>query len=81
MLRDQGDEIKRYGVIAASAGNHALALAYHGKDLGVPVTVVMPIVAPMAKVDKCRVSFATDSTWKHFDALLDMSHANNEVFA
>ena len=28
------------GVIAASAGNHALALAYHGKELGVPVTVV-----------------------------------------
>lgn len=44
------------GVIAASAGNHALALAYHGKELGVPVTVVMPTVAPLAKVDKCRVS-------------------------
>ena len=43
------------GVIAASAGNHALALAYHGKELGVPVTVVMPTVAPLAKVDKCRV--------------------------
>jgi len=42
------------GVIAASAGNHALALAYHGNQLGVPVTVVMPKVAPMAKVDKCR---------------------------
>lgn len=44
------------GVIAASAGNHALALAYHGKELGVPVTVVMPTVAPLAKVDKCKVS-------------------------
>jgi predicted alternative tryptophan synthase beta-subunit len=43
------------GVIAASAGNHALALAYHGKELGVPATVVMPIIAPLAKVDKCRV--------------------------
>jgi len=42
------------GVIAASAGNHALALAYHGQQLGVPVTVVMPTVAPLAKVDKCR---------------------------
>jgi threonine dehydratase len=56
LLREQGDEVKRKGVIAASAGNHALALAYHGKDLGVPVTVVMPTVAPLAKVDKCRVS-------------------------
>src|SRR5438270_9622579 len=30
------DEKKR-GVIAASAGNHALGLAYHGKLLGIPV--------------------------------------------
>lgn len=56
LLREQGDDVKQSGVIAASAGNHALALAYHGKDLGVPVTVVMPTVAPLAKVDKCRVS-------------------------
>ena len=57
MLREQGDEVKKRGVIAASAGNHALALAYHGMSLGVPVTVVMPVIAPLAKVDKCRVSF------------------------
>src|SRR5436309_11325172 len=38
------------GVIAASAGNHALGLAYHGHDLGVPVTVVMPQSAPIVKV-------------------------------
>ena len=41
-------------MIAASAGNHALALAYHGKDLGIPVTVVMPIIAPIMKVSLCR---------------------------
>ncbi|KAL3823923.1 hypothetical protein ACHAXA_007894 [Cyclostephanos tholiformis] len=55
LLRQMGrEELQKTGVIAASAGNHALALAYHGKDLGVPVTVVMPTVAPLAKVDKCR---------------------------
>lgn len=48
------DEEKRRGVITASAGNHALALAWHGKDLGIPVTCVMPTVAPMTKVEKCR---------------------------
>jgi threonine dehydratase len=53
LMREKGSSLK--GVIAASAGNHALALAYHGKELGVPVTVVMPTVAPLAKVDKCRV--------------------------
>src|SRR3989440_6442363 len=39
-------EQRRAGVIAASAGNHALALAYHGRELGVAVTVVMPRHAP-----------------------------------
>src|ERR1035438_5060723 len=33
---------KKNGVIAASAGNHALGLAYHWELLGVPVFVVMP---------------------------------------
>src|SRR3954451_11484413 len=42
------------GVIAASAGNHALALACHGRDLGIPVTVVMPRFAPLIKVATCR---------------------------
>jgi len=42
------------GVIAASAGNHALALASHGQQLGIPVTVVMPRFAPMIKVTNCR---------------------------
>jgi threonine dehydratase len=42
------------GVIAASAGNHALGLAYHGSLLGVPVTVAMPRFAPLIKVATCR---------------------------
>jgi hypothetical protein len=40
--------------MAASAGNHALALSWHGAQLGIPVSVFMPVVAPLAKVDKCR---------------------------
>jgi hypothetical protein len=50
---------KAAGVVCASAGNHALALAYHGKLLGIPVTCVMPRTAPLAKVDKCRKFGAT----------------------
>jgi threonine dehydratase len=42
------------GVVAASAGNHALGLAYHGQRLGVPVRVVMPRFAPMVKAAQCR---------------------------
>jgi threonine dehydratase len=41
-------------VIAASAGNHALALSYHGQQLGIPVTVVMPTNAPINKIASCR---------------------------
>ncbi len=42
------------GVVAASAGNHALGLAYHGRLLGIPVTVVMPEFAPLIKITTCR---------------------------
>jgi threonine dehydratase len=47
-------EQRRRGVIAASAGNHAQALAYQGKLLGIPATVVMPQYAPLIKVDNCQ---------------------------
>jgi threonine dehydratase len=47
------DQQKR-GVIAASAGNHAQALAYQGKLLGIPATVVMPKFAPLIKVSSCQ---------------------------
>jgi len=44
------DEQRAKGVITTSAGNHAQALAYHGRDLGIPVTVCMPKIAPLVKV-------------------------------
>jgi threonine dehydratase len=47
-------ENKKKGVVTASAGNHALALSWHGRDLDIGVTCIMPLAAPMAKVDKCR---------------------------
>ena len=43
-------EERARGVIAASAGNHAQAVAYHGRRLGIPVTIVMPIHTPTIKV-------------------------------
>src|SRR3954471_13527610 len=47
------------GVIAASAGNHAQALAYQGKLLGIPATVVMPKYAPLIKIGNCEKLGAT----------------------
>lgn len=56
MLLD--DAAKARGCIAASAGNHALALAYHGSELGIPVTVVMPRMAPITKASSALVAQA-----------------------
>src|SRR6266853_2457893 len=50
---------KKRGVIAASAGNHAQALAYQGKLLCIPATVVMPKFAPLIKVNNCEKLGAT----------------------
>lgn len=46
------DEAKARGVIAASAGNHAQGLAYHGARMGIPVTIVMPKPTPTVKVQQ-----------------------------
>ncbi len=53
------DEQRQRGVIAASAGNHAQGLAYHGARLGVPTTIVMPRQTPMVKVQHTR-NFGAD---------------------
>ncbi len=47
------------GVIAASAGNHGLAVAYHAHRLGIAATIVMPEWAPLIKVTRCRRHGAT----------------------
>ena len=53
-LLQLSEDARKGGVVAASAGNHALALAWHARDLGIPVTVVMPKVAPLVKQARCR---------------------------
>jgi threonine dehydratase len=58
-LLQLGDNARKNGVIAASAGNHAQGLAYHGKRLGVPVTIVMPKSTPMIKVMQTESHGAT----------------------
>jgi threonine dehydratase len=49
-----GENVRKRGVIAASAGNHSQGLAYHGSRLGVPVTIVMPRSTPFVKVQQTR---------------------------
>lgn len=47
------------GLIAASGGNHGLAVAWVGQQLGVPAEIFVPEVSPAAKVDKIRKLGAT----------------------
>ncbi len=42
------------GVIAASAGNHAQGVAHHAQRLGLPATIVMPLLTPTVKVERTR---------------------------
>jgi len=45
-----GDKEKQHGVIAASAGNHAQAVAYHATERGIRSRIVMPLMTPLVKV-------------------------------
>tara|TARA_R110002126_G_scaffold79613_21_gene197520 strand:- start:1757 stop:2983 length:1227 start_codon:yes stop_codon:yes gene_type:complete len=38
------------GVVAASAGNHAQATAWHASRLGIRATIVMPVSTPLVKI-------------------------------
>ena len=53
LLTLSAEECKR-GVIAASAGNHGMALAFHSHRLRIAATIVMPVFAPLIKVSRVR---------------------------
>ena len=48
------DEERRRGVIAASAGNHAQAVAYHATKRGIAAQICMPLTTPIVKVSATR---------------------------
>lgn len=47
-------EARARGLVAYSSGNHARAVAYAGRALGMPAVVVVPHTAPAAKIDAAR---------------------------
>ncbi|HZI95940.1 MAG TPA: pyridoxal-phosphate dependent enzyme, partial [Actinomycetales bacterium] len=47
-------ELPSSGVVAASGGNHGLAVAWAASRLGVPATVFVPATAPASKVEPLR---------------------------
>src|SRR5271154_1905803 len=50
----QGQAEPVRGVVAMSAGNHAQAVAYQCKRLGIPATIVMPETTPFTKVRRTK---------------------------
>lgn len=53
-VRQLSAEQRGQGLVAASAGNHAQGLALAGSRAGIDVTVVMPLIAPLAKANATR---------------------------
>ncbi|MGQ0539700.1 MAG: threonine ammonia-lyase [Gemmatimonadaceae bacterium] len=49
-----GADERRRGVISLSAGNHAQALAWGAKSLGIHATIVMPQAAERSKIEATR---------------------------
>ena len=53
-LTDLTDEERPRGVVGVSSGNHAQGVAWAGRKLGIPVTIVMPNDAPAVKLANTR---------------------------
>ena len=53
-LLNLSPEQRKQGVIAASAGNHAQGVAYHGTRLGIPTTIAMPLGTPFVKIQNTQ---------------------------
>lgn len=67
---------RRIGVVASSAGNHGLGVAYAAKHFGVPATIFVPTTAPQVKRDGiAKLGAALDTTQPHYDAAMDAAKA------
>lgn len=68
------------GIVTASSGNHGKGVAYAGKMLGVPVTVVIPEHAPKVKLEAVKALGAevvTCEKAKRFDIATKISKERN----
>ena len=48
--------VPRAGVVAASGGNHGVAIAFAARKFGVAARIYVPTVASIAKIDRIRGS-------------------------
>ena len=80
-LASLSPDARARGVVAASAGNHGLGVAYAARALGIPATLYIPSTAPAVKRDGIAALGATiDATSPDYEAALvvAMAHAERE---
>lgn len=64
------------GVVASSAGNHGLGVAFAAKHHGVPATIFVPSTAPQVKREGiAKLGASVDDTQPHYDAAMDAAKA------
>jgi threonine dehydratase len=74
-------ERRARGVVAASAGNHGLGIAYAARQLGIPATLYIPSTAPAVKRDGIvALGAKVDATSPDYDHALAraIAHAERE---
>ena len=80
------EEEKASGLVTASAGNHALGVAYASRALGnVPTTVFVPVNAPVSKLEKleefeCEVLLSGNSYDEAHHAAEDFERAHSATY-
>ncbi len=82
-IMSMGEDERRAGVVAASAGNHAQGVAYAASSEGIRCTIVMPTSASPAKVaatsgygaDVILHGASYDEAWEHARTLASSSGA------
>jgi threonine dehydratase len=71
VLAALGEEERERGVVASSAGNHGLGVAFAAQRLGVPATIFVPSTAPAVKREGiARLGARVDDTQPDYDAAM-----------
>ena len=69
-------DVRERGVVASSAGNHGLGVAWAARALGIPATIFVPSTAPRVKRDGIAALGATvDDSQPHYDAAMSAARA------
>src|SRR4051812_20861622 len=76
VLATLAPDVRARGIVASSAGNHGLGIAYAAKHFGVPATIFVPCTVPQIKRDGITsLGAEVDSAQPHYDAAMEAAIA------